>query len=152
MDCSTPGLPVHHQLSELPQTQVHQVNDAIQSSHSLSSPSSPTFNLSQHQGLLQWVSSLHQLAKHWSFSFNISPYNEYSRLIAFSIDWFDLLAVQETQESSPAPQFKSINSLMLRFLYWRRKWQPTPVFLPGKSHGHRSLVLQRVGHDCATSL
>ena len=52
-DCSTPGLPVHHQLSELPQTQVHQVNDAIQSSHSLSSPSSPTFNLSQHQGLLQ---------------------------------------------------------------------------------------------------
>ena len=63
MDCSTPGLPVHHQLLELTQTHVHRVSDVIQPSHSLSSPSPPTFNLSQHQGLYKCVSSLHQVAK-----------------------------------------------------------------------------------------
>ena len=62
VDCSTPGLPVHHQLQELAQTHVHQVGDAILPSHPLSSPS-PAFNLSQHQGLFRWVSSLHQVAK-----------------------------------------------------------------------------------------
>ena len=61
--CSTPGLPVHRQLSELTQTHVHWVGDAIQPSHPLSSPSPPAFNLSQHQGLFKWVSSLHQVAK-----------------------------------------------------------------------------------------
>ena len=63
MDCSTPGLPVHHHLPELTQTHVHQVGDAIQPSHPLSSPSPPAPNPSQHQGLFQWVSSLHQVAK-----------------------------------------------------------------------------------------
>ena len=63
MDCSTPGLPVHHQLPEFTQTHVHWVGDAIQPSHPLSSPSPPAFNLSQHQGLFQWVSSSHQVAK-----------------------------------------------------------------------------------------
>jgi len=63
MDCSTPGLPVHHQLLELPQTHVHRVSDAIQSSHSLSFPSPPAFNLSQHNGLFGWVTSLHQVVK-----------------------------------------------------------------------------------------
>ena len=63
MDCSTPGLPVHHQLLEFIQTHVHWVGDAIQPSHPLSSPSSPAFNLSQHQGLFQWISSSHQVAK-----------------------------------------------------------------------------------------
>ena len=63
MDCSTPGFPVHHQLLELAQTHVHRVGDAIQPSHPLSSPSSPAFNLSQHQGLFEWVSSLHQVTK-----------------------------------------------------------------------------------------
>ena len=63
MDCSTPGLPVHHQLPEFTQTYVHRVGDAIQQSHPLPSPSPPTFNLSQHQGLFQWVSSSHQVAK-----------------------------------------------------------------------------------------
>ena len=62
-DCNMPGFPVHHQRLELAHTHVHWVSDAIQTSHSLSSPSSPTFNLSQHQGLFQWVSSLHQVAK-----------------------------------------------------------------------------------------
>jgi len=63
MNHSTPGLPVHHQLLESTQTHVHRVGDAIQPSHPLSSPSPPAFNLSQHQGLFQWVSSLHQVAK-----------------------------------------------------------------------------------------
>ena len=63
MDCSTPGLPVHHQLPESTQTHVHWVRDAIQPSHPLSSPSPPAFNLSQHQGLFKWVSSSHQVAK-----------------------------------------------------------------------------------------
>ena len=62
MDCSTPGFPVHHQLLQLAQTHV-QVGDAIQPSHPLSPPSPPAFNLSQHQGLFKWVSSLHQVAK-----------------------------------------------------------------------------------------
>ena len=63
MDCSTPGLPVHHQLPEFTQTHVHWVSDAIQASHPLLSPFPPTFNLSQHQGLFKWVSSSHQVAK-----------------------------------------------------------------------------------------
>ena len=98
MDCSTPGLPVHHQLLEFTQTHFHRVSDAIQPSHPLSSLSSPTFNLSQHQGLFKWVSSLYQVAKALSeFSFNISPSNE--GLISFRMDWLDLLAVQGTLRS-----------------------------------------------------
>ena len=116
-DCSTPGFPVLHQLTELAQTYVHRVSDAIQPSHPLSSPSLPTFNLSQHQGLFLSVSSSHQVAKVLEFQLSISPSNEYSGLISFRIDWLDLLAVQGTQESSPTPQFKSINSSVLSFLY-----------------------------------
>ena len=63
MDCSTPGFPVHHQLPELAQTHIHWVDDAIQPSYRLSSPSSPALRLSQHQGLFQWVSSSHEVAK-----------------------------------------------------------------------------------------
>ena len=55
--------------------------------------------------------------KYWSFSFSISPFNEYSELISFRIDWFDLLSVQGTLKSSPTPQFKNINSSALSFLY-----------------------------------
>ena len=84
MDCSMPGLPVHHQLLEFTQTHVHWVGDAIQPSHPLSSPSSPAFNLSQHQGL----SNGSALCVRWPkcFSFNISPSNEYSGLISFRMD------------------------------------------------------------------
>ena len=63
MNCSMPGLPVHHQPLEFTQTQVHQVGDTIQPSYPLSSPSSPALNLSQHQDLFKWVSSSHQMAK-----------------------------------------------------------------------------------------
>ena len=68
MNCSTPGLPVHHQLPELAQTLIHWVGDAIQPSHPLSSPSPPAFNLSQHQDLFKWVSSSHQVAKYSTFN------------------------------------------------------------------------------------
>ena len=98
MDCSTPGFPVHHQLLELAQTYVHWVGDAIQQSYPLSFPSPHAFNLSQHQGLFQWVSSSHQVVKVLD-SFSISPSNEYSGLISFRMDWFDLLAVQRTLKS-----------------------------------------------------
>ena len=99
MDCSTPGLPVHHQLPEFTQTHVHLVGDAIQPSHPLSSPSPPAVNLSQHQGLFKWVGSHIRWPKCWSFSFNISLSNEYSGLFSFRMDWLDLLAVQETLKS-----------------------------------------------------
>ena len=117
MDCSIPGFAVLHQLPEFAQTHVHWVRDAIQPSHPLSSPSPPFFNLSQHQGLFQWISSSNQVAKVLEFHLSISPSNEYSGLISFRIEWFDLLTVQETLKSSLTLQFKSINSLVLSFLY-----------------------------------
>ena len=98
MDCSMPGFPVLHPLPEFVQTHVHWIGDAIQLSHH-PLPTSPVFNLSQHQDLFQWVSSWITWPKYWSFSFSISLFNEYSRLISFRIDWFDLLAVQGTLKS-----------------------------------------------------
>ena len=94
MDWSMPGLPVHHQLLEFTQTHVHWVSDAIQPSHPLLSPSPPAFNRSQHQGLSKESALRIRWPKYWSFSFSTSPYDEYSGLISFRIDWFDLLAVQ----------------------------------------------------------
>ena len=91
------GLPILHYLPEFPQTHVHWVDDAVQPSHPLFPPSPSALNLSQHQGTFQWVGSLHQVAKYWSFS--ISPSNECSGLISFRIDWFDLLAVWGETES-----------------------------------------------------
>ena len=73
MNCSTPGLPVHHQLPEFTQTHVHWVGDAIQPSHPLSSPSPPALNPSQHQGLFKWVSFSHQVARVLEFQLNSSP-------------------------------------------------------------------------------
>ena len=104
MNCSTPGLPVHHQLPEFTETYVYWVGDAIKPSHPLSSPSPPALNLSQHQSLFKWISSLQSALcirwpKYWSFSFNISPSNEYSELISLRMDWFDLLVVQGTLKS-----------------------------------------------------
>ena len=100
MGCSTPGLPVYHQLPELAQTHVHPVSDANQPSHPLSSPSPPAFNLSQHQGLFHWVGSSHQVAKVLELQLqHQSSSNEYSGLISFRIDCFDLLIVQGTLKS-----------------------------------------------------
>ena len=98
MDCSTPGLPVHHQLPEFTQTHVHRVGDAIQPSHPLSSPSPPALNPS-HIRVFSNESTLHvRWPKDWSFSFSISPSNEYPGLI-FRMDWLDLVAVQGTLKS-----------------------------------------------------
>ena len=77
MDCSTPGLPVHHQLPEFTQTHVHWLGDAIHTSHPLSSPSPPALNLSQHQFFSNESVLRIRSPKYWSFSFNISPSNEY---------------------------------------------------------------------------
>ena len=100
MDCSTPGFPVHHQLLELTQTHVHWVGDTIQPSHLLSSPSPPTFNLSQHQGLFKWHSSSHQVDKVLAFSASTSvlPINSQD-WFSFRMDWLDLLAVHGTLKS-----------------------------------------------------
>ena len=99
MDCSTPGFPVLHQLPELAQTHVHQVNDVIQSSHPLSSPSPPALSLSQHQGLFQWVSSLHQNIMVLELQLQHQSFQWISGLISFRMDWLDLLAVQGTLKS-----------------------------------------------------
>ena len=99
MDCSTPGFPVYNQIPELAQTHVHRVSDVIRPSLPLSSPSSPAFNLSQHQGLSNESVLCIRWQKYWSFSFSISPPNEYSELISFRMDWLDCLAVQGTLKS-----------------------------------------------------
>ena len=112
------SLPVHHQLPEFTQTQVHWVSDAIQPSHPLSSPSPPAFNLSQHQSIFQWVSLLHQVAKvlelqlqHQSFQWNPRADLLQSGLVGSPC------SPKNSQESSPAPQFKSVNSSVLSLLY-----------------------------------
>ena len=117
IDCSTPGSSVLHHLPEFTQTHVRWVGDAVQPSHSLSSPLLlpsifPSIRVFSNQLALhiRWP-------KYGNFSFSISPSNEYSGLIPFRIDWFDLFAVQGTLKSSPTPQFKSINSLVLTLLY-----------------------------------
>ena len=99
MNHSMPGLPVHHQLLEFTQTHIHRVSDAIQPSHPMSSPSPPAPNPSQHQSLFQWVALWITCPKYWSLGFSNSPSNEYSGLISFETDWFDLLAVQGTLKS-----------------------------------------------------
>ena len=117
-DCSTPGLPVHHQLLELTQTHVHLVGDAIQPSHPLSSPSPPSFNLSQHQGLYKRISSSHQVAKVLKFQLHHQSFQWTFRTDLLQ-DWLVGFPCcpSDFQKSSPTPQFKNINSLVLSFLY-----------------------------------
>ena len=98
MNCSTPGLPVHHQLPQFTQTHVHRVGDAIQPSHPLSSPS-PTLNLSSLRVFSNESTLRMRWPKYWSFSFNISPSNERPGLTSFRMDWLDLLVVQGTLKS-----------------------------------------------------
>ena len=102
--------PSLHHLLEFAQTHVHWVNDAIQPSHPLS-PSSPARNLSQRQGLFQWVDSSQQVAKVLELQLQHQSSNEYSRLISFRIDWFDYLAVQGTLKS--LPQHHSLKTSIL---------------------------------------
>ena len=118
MDCSMPGLPVHHQLPEFTQTHVHWIGDAIQPSHPLSSPSPPAFNLSQHQDLFQWVSSSHQVAKVLEFQLQ---HQSFQWLVRTDFLQDGLVgspcSPRNSRESSLTPQFKSINSSVLSFLY-----------------------------------
>ena len=126
MNCSTPDLPVHHQLLEVAQTHVHWVGDAIQPSHPLSSPSPPAFNLSQHQGLFQWVSSSYPMAKVLEFQLQHQSFQW-----IFRTDFLRMVgspcSPRDSQASSPTPQFKSINSLALSFLFFSQNtqdWSP----------------------------
>ena len=114
MNHSTPGLPVHHQHPEFTQTHVHRVSDAIQPSHSLSSPSPPTPNPSQ----LSNESTLHtRWPKYWSFSFSIIPSKEIPGLISFRMDWLDLLAAQRTLKSL-LQHHRSKASILLRSAFF----------------------------------
>ena len=122
MDCSTPGFPPYHQLPELVQTHVYWVGDAIQPSHTLSSPS-PTLYLFQHQGLFQESVLSSSCPNYWRFSFNISLSNEYSGLISFRIDWFDLIAAQGTlksllQHHSSKHQFFGAQLSLVQLSHW----------------------------------
>ena len=120
MDCSTPGFPVLHQLPELAQIHVHQVGVAIKPSCPLSSPSPPAFYLSQHQGLFQWVGSSPQVAKVLEFQLQYQSFQWIFR-IDFLWDWLvgSPCSSRDSQESSQAPQFKSINSLVPSLLNWK---------------------------------
>ena len=97
MNHSMLGLPVHHQLLEYTQSHVHWVGDAIQASHPLSSPSPPALNLFKHQGLFQWVSSSHQVAKVLEFQLQHQTFSiEHPGTISFLMHWLDILAIQGT--------------------------------------------------------
>ena len=112
MDCSTPGFLFHHQHLGLVYPHVHRVGDAIQSSHSLSSSFPPAFNLSQPQGLFQWVSSSHEVAKILELQLQHQSYQCIFRN-DFPGDWlvWSPCCPKDSQKSSPAPQVKSMNSL-----------------------------------------
>ena len=97
--CSTPGFPVLYYLPEFGQTNVHWVSDAIQPLCPLSSPSPLAFNLSQRQGLFQWVGSLHQVAKVLELQLQHQSFQWTFKVDLFGIDWFDLLVIQGTLKS-----------------------------------------------------
>ena len=131
MDCSTPGFPVHHQFLELAQTHVHRVGDATQLSHSLSSLSPPSFNLSQYQGLFQWVNSSHQVAKVLEFQLQHQSFQWIFGLISFGIDWLDLLAVQGALKS--LLQHHSSKASILRCLAFFIVQLSHPYMITGKT-------------------
>ena len=152
MNHSTPGLPVHHQLPEFTQTHVHRVSDAIQPSHLLSSPSPPAPNPSQHQGLFQWVNSSCEVAKVLELQLQHQPFQWTPKT--------DLLqdglvgspcSSRDPQESSPTPQFKSINSSVLNFLH-----HPTLTSIHDHWKNHmvhfKSLNKQTPGYVSVTSV
>ena len=118
MNHSTPGLPVHHQLPEFTQTHVHWVGDVTWPPHPLLSPSPPAFNLSQHQGLSQWVSSFHQVAEVLTIQLQHQSFQWMFRtdFLEDGLVWSPCCP-RDSQEPSPTPQFKSINSSALSFLY-----------------------------------
>ena len=117
MNRSTPGPPIHHQLPEFTQTHVHRVRDAIQPSHPLSSPSPPAHNPSSIRVFSSESTLLMRCPEYWSFSFSIIPSKEIPGLICFRMDCGSPCSPRDSQESSPIPQFKSINSSVLSLLH-----------------------------------
>ena len=125
MDCSMSGFPVHNQLPELCQTHAYRVGDAVQPSHPLLYPSPPAFNLSQIR-VFSTESVLHiRCPKYWSFSFNISPSNEYSGLMSFRMDWLDLLAVQGTLKSLFQHHSSKTSFLCTQLSFWSNSYMHT---------------------------
>ena len=117
MDCSISGLLVLHHLPESVQVHVHWIGDAIQTSHPLM-PSSPSaLNFPQHQGFSNELAVCIRWPKYWSFSFSISPSNEYSAWISLKFELFDLCCSRDSQESYPEPQFEGIDSFLFFLLY-----------------------------------
>ena len=128
MNCSTPGLPVHHQLPEFTQTHVRWVSDAIQPSHPLLSPSPPTFNLSQHQGLFQWLSSSHWMAKVLELQLQHQSFQWIFMVDSIGTDWFVLFAAQGTHKqhhSSKASILQCLAFFIVQFSH--------PYMTTGKS-------------------
>ena len=114
---STRGLPVHHQLLEFTQTLVHRVSDAIQPSHPLSSPSPPVLDPSQHQGLFQSVNSSQEVAKVLEFQLQHHSFQRNARADLQKGLVGSPCSPRDSQESSPTPQFKSINSSVLSLFH-----------------------------------
>ena len=111
MNCSRSGLPVHHQLPEFTQTHAHWISDAIQPSHPLSSPSPPTFNLFQHQGVFKWVSASHPVAKVLEFQLQHQSFQWIFRTNFLSDGLVGSpCSPRDSQESPPTAQFKTIIS------------------------------------------
>ena len=133
MDCSTPGCPVHHQLPEFTQTHVHWVSDAIQPSYPLLSPSPPALNLSQHQGLFQWVNTSHEVAKVLEFQPQHQSFQWTLRLMSFRMDWLDLLAVQGILKS--LLQHHSSKTSILRWSAFFIVQLSNPYMTTGKTIG-----------------
>ena len=123
------------------------IESVMRSTHLiLSSPSPSTFNLSHHQGIFQWDKSSHQVAKYWSFSFSISPSNEYSGLISFRMDWLDLLAVQGTLKR--LLQHHSSKASIL----WRSAFFTVQLSYPYMTTGKTIAFTRRTFVDKVTSL
>ena len=137
MDCSTPGLPVHHQLMEFTQAHIHWVSDAIEPSHPLSSPSLPTFNLSQHQGLFQWVSSSHQVAK---FRLKLKKVGKTTRLFRYGINQIPYdYTVEVTKRSRELDLIECLKNYGRRFVtLYRRRW---PKSSQEKRNTRRQMVV-----------
>ena len=131
MNCTTPGLPVHHQLPEFTQTYVHRVGEAIQPSHPLSSPSPPAPNPSQHRVFPNESTLCMRWPKYWSFSFSIIPSKEHPGVISFRMDWLDLLTVQGTLKS--LLQYHSSKASVLRCLAFFTVQLSHPYMTIGKT-------------------
>ena len=133
MDCSTPGLPVPHHLLEFAQVHVHCISDAIQPSHPLMTSSLSALDLSQHWGLFQWVICSHQMTKILELQLHHQSSSEYSGLISFKIDWFDLLAVQETFRSLLQHHSSKASVLWCSAFFMVQVSKPLGDVTPGKT-------------------